>query len=164
MAIDIFLKIDGVDGESSDDKHKNEIALLSFSWGEAQLTPAGGAGGGGAGGAGKVTMQDFHFTTLVNKASPRLFLACAKGEHFKTAVLAVRRAGGSPMDFLRWRLSDVSVRGYQTACDLAGGALPTDHVSLGFKKIEIEYTPLKTDGKPDLPVKAGWDLKTSRPV
>lgn len=163
MAIDIFLKIDGVDGESTDDKHKNEIALLSFSWGEAQLTPAGGGGGGG-GGAGKVTVQDFHFTTLVSKASPRLFLACAKGQHFKTAVLTVRHAGASPADFLKWRLADVSVSGYQTAGDLAGDALPADHVSLGFGKIEVEYTPMKPDGKPDVSVKAGWDVKANRPV
>jgi type VI secretion system secreted protein Hcp len=160
MAIDIFLKIDGVDGESTDDKHKNEIALLSFSWGEAQLTPAGGGGAG----AGKVAMQDFHFTTLVNKASPRLFLACAKGEHFKTAVLTVRRAGGSPMDFLTWRLTDVLVSGYQTAGQLAGGALPADHVSLGFEKVKLEYIPVKPDGKPDVSVKAGWDVKANRPV
>jgi type VI secretion system secreted protein Hcp len=160
MAIDIFLKIDGVDGESTDDKHKNEIALLSFSWGEAQLTPAGGGGAG----AGKVAMQDFHFTTLVNKASPRLFLACAKGEHFKTAMLTVRRAGGSPMDFLTWRLTDVLVSGYQTAGELAGGAMPVDHVSLGFGKVEVAYIPVKPDGKPDVPVKVGWDVKANRPV
>ncbi len=162
MAIDMFLKIDGVDGESSDDKHRNEVALLSFSWGEAQITPAGGSGGGG--GAGKVAMQDFHFTMLLNKASPRLFLACAKGEHFKTAVLTLRRAGAPPTDFLRWQLSDVLVSGYQTAGELAGGALPTDHVSLGFGKIELEYTPVKPDGKPGVPVKAGWDVKGNRPV
>lgn len=163
MAIDMFLKIDGVDGESSDDRHKNEIALLSFSWGEAQLTPAGGGGGGG-GGVGKVTMQDFHFTMLVNRASPRLFLACAKGEHFKTAVLTVRRAGAAPADFLKWRLSDVLVSGYQIAVELAGGALPADHVRLGFGKIELEYIPVKPDGKPDVQVKAGWEVKTNRPV
>ena len=162
MAIDMFLKIDGVDGESGDDRHKNEIALLSFSWGEAQLTPAGGSGGGG--GAGKVTMQDFHFTMLVNRASPRLFLACAKGEHFKTAVLTVCRAGAAPADFLKWRLSDVLVSGYQTAGELAGGALPTDQVSLGFGKIEVEYTPVNPDGKTGVPVKAGWDVKANRPI
>lgn len=161
MAIDMFLKIEGVDGESSDDRHKNEIALLSFSWGEAQLTPTGGGGGGGA---GKATMQDFHFTMLVNKASPRLFLACAKGEHFKTAVLSVRRAGAALTDFLKWQLSDVLVSSYQTAGELAGSALPADHVSLGFGKIEVEYTPVKPDGKPGVPVKAGWDVKANRPV
>ncbi len=144
MAIDMFLKIDGVDGESSDDRHRNEIALLSFSWGEARLTPDGGAGTGGS--VGKVTMQDFHFTTLVNKSSPRLFLACAKGEHFKTAVLTVRRTGAQPTDFFIWRLSNIVVSGYQSSAELAGGVLPTDHVTMGFSKIELEYRPMNPDG------------------
>ena len=162
MAIDMFLKIDGVDGESIDDKHRNEIALLSFSWGEAQLTPAGGAGGGG--GVGKLTMQDFHFTALVNKSSPRLFLACAKGEHFKTAVLTVRRTGATPTDFFVWRLGEIVVSSYQSSAELAGGALPVDHVSMSFSKIELEYRPMNPDGTPGAAVKAGWDLKTGRPI
>ena len=156
MAIDIFLKIDGIDGESTDDKHKNEIAILSYAWGEAQPAPAGGAG--------KIAMQDFHFSMLVNKASPKLFLACAKGEHFKNAVLAVRRAGASPADFLKWRFTDVLISSYQTAGDVATGALPADHASLNFSKIEVEYSPVKPDGTLGTPVKAGWDSKTNKPV
>ena len=163
MAIDMFLKIDGIDGESTDARHKNEIAILSFAWGETQSTPASGAGGGG-GGAGKVVMQDFHFAMLVSKASPRLFLACAKGEHFKTAVLTVRRAGVSLTELLKWHITDVLISAFQTAGDAAASVLPTDHVSLGFGKIEVEYTPVKPDGKPGVPVKAGWDVKTNRPV
>ena len=136
--------------------------ILSYSWGEAQLTPASGAGGGS--GTGKVVMQDFHFSMHVSKASPKLFLACAKGEHFKTAVLTVRRAGVSPTEFLKWRFTDMLISAFQTAGDLASGALPTDHVSLGFGKVEVEYTPVKADGSPGAPVKAGWDVKTNRPV
>jgi type VI secretion system secreted protein Hcp len=163
MAIDMLLKIDGVDGESTDAKHKNEIAILSFAWGEAQLAPASSAGGGGSS-AGKVLMQDFHFSMLVNKASPRLFLACAKAEHFKTAVFTLRRAGVSPADFLKWHFTDVLISAFQTAGDAATGALPTDHLSLGFGKIEVEYTPMKSDGSLGAPVKAGWNVKTNRSV
>ena len=78
MAVDYFLKIEGIEGESHDDKHKNEIDLQSWSWGETQ-TGTHSAGGGG--GAGKVDMQDFHFVMAHNKASPKLMLACASGEH-----------------------------------------------------------------------------------
>ena len=160
MAIDIFLKIDGIDGESTDVKHKNEIAILSYAWGEAQTAPAGGAGGG----AGKIAMQDFHFSMFVNKASPKLFLACAKGEHFKNAVLTVRHPGASPAEFLKWRFTDVLISSYQTAGDGATGALPADHASLKFSKIEVEYSPVKPDGTLGTPVKAGWDSKTNKPA
>ena len=167
MAIDIFLKIDGIDGESTDVKHKNEIAILSYAWGEAQSAPAGGSGGAG-GGAGKIAMQDFHFSMPVSKASPKLFLACAKGEHIKDAVLTVRRAGASPAEFLKWRFTDVLISSYQTAGDVATGAatgaLPVDHASLKFSKIELEYSPVKPDGTLGTPVKAGWDSKTNKPV
>ena len=164
MAIDMFLKIDGIDGESTDVKHKTVIAILSYAWGEeAQTAPAGGAGGAG-GGAGKIAMKDFHFSMPVSKASPRLFLACAKGEHFKDAVLTVRHPGASPVDFLKWRFTDVLIISYQTAGDLATGTLPADHLSLNFSKIEVEYRAVKPDGSLDTPVKAGWDRKANKPV
>ena len=164
MAIDMFLKIDGIDGESTDAKHKNEIAILSYAWGEeAHMAPAGGTGGAG-GGAGKIAMQDFHFSMPVNKASPKLFLACAKGEHIKDAVLTVRHPGASPTEFLKWRFTDVLISSYHTSGDVATGALPADHVSLKFSKIEVEYRPVQPDGTLGTPVKAGWDIKTNKPV
>ena len=164
MAIDIFLKIDGIEGESTDDKHSNEIAIVSYAWGEAQAGPAGGAGGGGGGGAGKVVMQDFHFSMLVNKASPKLFLACAKGEHFRSAVLTVRHPGAALSEFLKWRFTDVLISSYQTAGEVATGSLPADHASLRFSRIEVEYSPLKPDGSLGTPVSAGWDGNTNKPV
>src|ERR1700681_1453495 len=96
MAADYFLKIDGIDGESHDSKHKDEIDLMSWSFGASQL---GTHSAGGGGGAGKVSMQDFHFTMHVNKATPKLFLACATGEHIKKAVLTCRKAGKDQQEF-----------------------------------------------------------------
>src|ERR671910_3398902 len=104
MAIDYFLKIDGVSGESLDAKHKGEIEVESWSWGEANPAPPGGSGSGS--GAGKVQMQDFNFTARVSKASPNLMLACASGQHFKSAVLTARKAGKSQQEFLTFSLSD----------------------------------------------------------
>ena len=89
MAADYFLKIDGIEGESQDKTHKGEIHLESWSWGESQT---GTMSHGGGGGAGKVNMQDFHFVMGVNKATPKLLLACASGDHIPKAVLTCRKA------------------------------------------------------------------------
>lgn len=91
MAVDVFLKIKGIDGESADAKHKNEIDVLSYSWGISQT---GTMRYGGGGGAGKANFHDFSFMMRVNKATPRLMHACTCGQHIPEAVLAVRKAGG----------------------------------------------------------------------
>src|SRR5712692_175734 len=105
MAIaDYFLKIEGTEGESADHKDKNEIHLESWSFGASQ---SGTMAFGGGGGAGKVSMQDFHFVMKVNKASPKLFLACATGEHIKKGVLTCRKAGKEQQEFLKITLSDL---------------------------------------------------------
>jgi type VI secretion system secreted protein Hcp len=155
---DYFLKIDGVEGESTDQKHKGEIDVESFSWGEAQ-SPAGTGGGGG--GAGKVAMQDFHFVMRVNKASPTLMLACASGRHLKQAVLTARKAGKDQQEFLRWTFEDLLVTSYQTAGGESGEAVPTDQISLNFAKIQVEYRPQGAGGALAPPVTAGWDLKAN---
>src|SRR5687767_198417 len=105
-AVDYYLKIDGVPGESSDAKHKAEIDVESWSWGATQ---SGKASFGGGGGAGKVQMQDFHFVMRVNKASPKLMLACATGEHIKQAVLTCRKAGGEQQEYMKVTMSDILV-------------------------------------------------------
>src|SRR5262249_16188836 len=109
--VDYFLKIDGIPGESQDAKHKGEIQVLSYRFGESQ---AGTMGFGGGGGAGKVQMQDFHFAMNINKASPKLFLACATGEHIKQAVLTARKAGKDQHDYLRVKFSDCLVSSFET--------------------------------------------------
>jgi type VI secretion system secreted protein Hcp len=156
--VDYFLKIDGVEGESTDERHKGEIEILSFSWGETQT---GTMTRGGGGGAGKVSMQDFHFTMAMNKASPMLFLKCATGEHIKQAVLTARKAGGDQQEYLKVTLTDVLITSYQTN---GSGDQPIDSISLNFAKIEFEYKPQKPDGTLDAPVKAGYDLKANKKV
>ena len=160
MAVDYFLKIDGVPGESADAKHKGEIQLESFSWGE---TNPGGGGMGGGGGAGKVQMQDLVVTMLVSKASPKLMLACASGKHYKEAVLTVRKAGKSQQEFLIFKFKDVIVTSYQTGGS-AQSDLLVDQASLGFSTIQLDYRPQKADGSLDAAVKAGWDLKQNKPL
>ena len=152
----MFLKLDGIEGESKDAKHKGEIDVESFSFGASNQ----GSPGGGGGGAGKVSFNDFSFTTRANKASPKLFLACASGQHIKTALLTVRKAGGQQQDFLKVTLSDVTVSGYhESAVDTAN--IPADQVTMNFAKIHVSYGGQRPAGTPDAPVTAGWDLKSN---
>ena len=158
MAVDYFLKIDGVEGESTDAKHKGEIDVQAWSWGEsAQPGPPGGGGG-----AGKVQVQDFHFTARVSKASPALLLACAAGKHLKGAVLTGRRPGKGNAEFLTFSLSDLLVTSYQTAGAEDTDVGPMDTVSLNFAKIRVEYKAFKADGTLGGSIKAGWEVKQNK--
>ena len=157
--VDFFLKIDGIDGESADSKHKNEIDIESWSWGETQTGTFSRAGGGGA---GKVAMQDFSFIMKVNKASPKLLLACATGEHIKNVMLTCRKAGKEQQEFMKIKFSDCLVSSYQTGGAETSGIVPTDQISLNFAKIEYEYKEQKADGTLGGAVKAIYDLKANK--
>jgi len=156
-AVDYFLKIDGIQGESKADKHKDEIDVQSFSWGATQ---SGTFAGGGGGGAGKVAMQDFHFTMSHSKASPALMLACAQGDHIKSAILTCRKAGKEQQEFLKVTMSDCLVSSFQTGGSGSGDVVPTDQVSLNFAKIEHEYKEQDATGKLTGSVKKWFDLKS----
>ncbi len=156
MAVDYFLKIDGIPGESQDSKHKDEIQLMSWSWGETQT---GTMAFGGGGGAGKVNMHDFTFVMSVNKASPKLLLACANGEHIKNATLVARKAGKQQQEYLTIKFTDLLVSAFQTG---GSGDVPTDSISLNYSKIEYEYKEQNIDGTLKGPVKVYYDLKTQK--
>lgn len=158
MAVDAFLKIEGIDGESQDAKHKGEIEIQSYSWGASQT---GTAAAGGGMGAGKVQMHDFHFVMTHCKASPKLMLACASGEHIKTATFTHRKAGKDQQEYLKVTFTDVLVSSYQSG---GSGDTPTDQISLNFSKIEHEYKEQKADGTLGGAVKSGWDLKQNKKV
>lgn len=156
--VDYFLKIEGVEGESTDSKHKNEIDVDSWSWGE---TNAGTHAFGGGGGAGKVSMQDFHFVMRANKASPKLMLACATGQHIPKAVLVCRRAGTEQQEYLEITFSDILVSSYQTGGS-SGDIVPVDQISLNFSKIEYVYYMQNAKGGLDAPIKTGYDVKANK--
>jgi type VI secretion system secreted protein Hcp len=159
--IDYFLKIDGIEGESQDSKHKGSIELQSYSISAHQQ---GTHGMGGGGGAGKVNLADFNFVMSTNKASPKLFLACCNGEHIKKATLTCRKAGKEQQEYLKIHLSDFLVSGYQSGGPHGGEVMPVDQVSLNFSKIEFEYKDQKADGSLAGTVKTGWDAKTNKSV
>jgi type VI secretion system secreted protein Hcp len=155
-----YLKIDGIAGESVADGHTDEIDILSWSYG---VTHSGSAGvGGGAG--GKASFQDFHFVAAVSKASPALFLSCATGVHHKSATLSgLRGAGKAKMsDFLKYKLADVIITSVQEG-DSEGGP-PLDQFTLGYSKIEIDYTAQTVGGRVAAPVHAGFDIKLNKKV
>ena len=159
--VDYFLKIKGIEGESQDDTHKGEIEIDSFSWGAVQ---AGSHAGGGGGGAGKVQMQDFHFTMRINKASAKLFLACASGEHIPEAILTCRKAGGEQQEFLKWTFTDLLVSSYQTGGSSHSEIVPTDQVSLNFAAIKVDYRAQNPKGGLEGAISAGWNLKANKKV
>ena len=158
-AVDYFLKIEGIEGESHDSKHKGSIDIESWSFSEHQ---AGTHSGGGGGGAGKVQMGDMVFTSKVSKASPKLFLACATGDHIKKVVLTCRKAGKEQQEFFVWEFHDVLVSSYQTGGSGGSSVVPTDHFNLNFSKIQLEYKEQKPDGTLGAATKAGYDVKANK--
>jgi len=132
MAVDMFIKIDGVDGESVDKKHKGEIEAFSFSWG---LTNAGSHSGGGGGGAGKVTVQDLTFVAPVSSSSPVLMKKCCTGEHIPNVTLTFATRE-TKQEYLKIKLTDCIISSYQTGA--GGGSVPTDQVSFNFSSVDIQ--------------------------
>jgi len=159
--VDYFLKITNVKGESTDEKHKGEIELESFSLGG---TNAASFSSGGGGRAGKVALQDFHFTKKVDAASVKLFVAMATGEHLASAVLTCRKAGKEQQEFLIITFTDTLISSYQTGGSAGSQIIPSEQVSLGYSKIEFKYKEQKPDGTLGGEVVGGWDVKTNKKV
>lgn len=140
---DFYLKIDRIDGESAAKGFEKWIELDSFSWGLSK----GSAGGGGGGGAGKVSVQDFHFVASTALQSPPLMCAAGTGERFIKAVFAARRSSGeASVDFLKIQLSEVLVSSYQIGGADGGENVPSDQVSLSFRKIQMDVGQQGADG------------------
>jgi type VI secretion system secreted protein Hcp len=155
---DYFLKIDGIEGESHDAKHKGEIELLSFRWSEELLDTQVREGTGAVSVARWVTMSDFEVTMLTNKASPKLLLAVASVQHIKSAVLTATRTANDSQPFLTYTFNDLLVSSYKTEASVQDGP-PVDQVSFNFGQIQMEYRPLQPDGMLGPPIQVGWDVK-----
>jgi type VI secretion system secreted protein Hcp len=138
MAVDIFLKLDSVTGESLDAKHKDEIDVLSWSWGLSQSgTMHLGTGGGG----GKVAVHDLSVTKYTDRGTPTIMTACTTGKHFATGKLTVRKAGGTePLEYFTIELEKVLVTNYSTGGS-DGEDRFTETVTLNFEKFHVSYQP-----------------------
>lgn len=159
MASDYLLFIDGIKGESQDSKHKDQIDILSFSWGVSQ---AGSQSFGGGGGAGKAIFQDIHFTSKASVAGPNLMLACATGKHIKKAVLSVRKAGGKQEEYYIITMTDCLISSFQSGGSEGGDSVPMEQYSVNYAKVEFEYKTQKPDGTMVVGAKAGYDIKRNK--
>jgi type VI secretion system secreted protein Hcp len=161
VASDIHIKIGDIKGESSDEKHRDEIDVDNWSWGASN---PGSMAHGGGGGTGKVAFRDLAFVHKVDKASPNLWKACATGEHIKEATLTSAKQGKGPQDFLVIKLSDVLVTSIAIAETNGTGSVPTESVTLQFARVDLEYKPQKPDGSLDAGVKFKYDIKANKEV
>ncbi len=158
-AADYFLKIDGIQGESQDEKHKNEIQLESWSLGATQ---SGTLAAGGGGGAGKVQMQDFHFVKRIDKSGPKLFQYCATGEHIPNIVLVCRKAGKQQQEYLKITMKECLISSYHISGSGGNDIVPMEEGSINFAQIEKEYAEQKPDGTLGGRVKMQFNLKTMK--
>jgi len=159
MAVDMFLKLDGIKGESQDHKHKDEIHIESWSWGMSQ-TGAHGTGGGG--GAGKVSVHDISITKFTDKATAALMMHCCSGKHIPSGLVTVRKAGDKPLEYLKLKLTDILISGVQTAGHQ--GDRLSESVTLNFAKFHLEYQEQKNDGSGSPGGEMGWDIKANQKV
>jgi type VI secretion system secreted protein Hcp len=155
MAMDMFLKIEPVKGESVDKKHKGEIDVLAWSWG---MSNSGTTHSGGGGGAGKVNVQDLSITKWLDKGSTDLQQACCKGQHFDTATLVVRKSGGdTPIEYLTITMSEVMVTAVSTGGS-GGEDRLTENVTLNFAKVKFAYAPQAKTGAKGGDKEFVWDI------
>ena len=154
MAVDMFLKIDTVNGESRDKVHTKEIDVLAWSWG---MSNSGSAHVGGGAGSGKVSVQDLSFTKYVDAATPFLALACCNGKHFGTATLVVRKAGEKPVEYITITMGEVLVTSVSTGGS-GGEDRLTENVSLNFADVTLEYLPQDAKGAPGKAIPMKWHI------
>jgi len=172
---DYFIKIDQIPGESTDEKHKDEIEVLTFSFG-MEHGDAGSSSTGGARTAGRIRHKPFKFTKVFDKASAKLMEKCCDGTHIPKAVFQAHRAQGAKQKYLQIDFTDIIVSHWasapqpaterQAANDGGGGVmLQEENVELNYGSIKFIYTATdhKT-GKPSGDVQAGWDLIANKKV
>jgi type VI secretion system secreted protein Hcp len=154
MAVDMFLKIEGITGESQDSKHKDEIDVLSWSWG---MTQSGTTHLGSGGGAGKVAVHDLSVTKYLDNSSPNLMLYCCKGKHITEMNLTVRKAGDNPLEYLKIKMENGLVSSVSTGGS-GGEDRLTENVTLNFQKVHVEYSKQKADGSGEAGPELKWNI------
>lgn len=158
MAVDMFLKLDGIKGEAADSKHKEEIDVLSWSWGASN---SGTMHVGGGGGAGKANIQDITVTKFVDSSSHKLLKAVSTGQHIKQALLTVRKAGDKPLEYIKLTLKDCLISSISTGGS-GGEDRITENISINFANFAFEYTPQKADGSADAVLPFKYDIKANK--
>jgi type VI secretion system secreted protein Hcp len=155
MAVDMFIKIEGIDGESKDSAHEGEIDVLAWSWGMSQ---SGSMHGGGGGGSGKVSIQDLSFTHYIDKSTGNLMLYCANGKHIPECVMVVRKAGESPLEYVVMTMTDCLVTSVSTGGS-GGEDRLTENVTLNFAQVKVEYQEQAADGSGSPGPEFSWNIE-----
>lgn len=158
MSFDTFVKVDGIEGESTDSKHSGWIEAINFSAGASQAVSNTASSAGGAT-AERTDIKPFTFTKQVDSSSPKLFQACAAGTHLDKITIALHRAGGDEkIKFLEYELSNCIISDVTT--NGGGEDFPTESISINFGKIRITYSKQKREGGGLAGnISAGWDLQ-----
>jgi type VI secretion system secreted protein Hcp len=148
MALDMFMDITGIKGESVDKAKAGQIDVLTWSWG---MSNSGSAHQGGGAGAGRANVQDLSFTKYIDKSTPELMLASCNGKHFDKATLVVRKAGEKPLEYLTITMSEVIVTSVSTGGS-GGDDRLMESVSLNFASVKVDYIEqAKVGGKSATP-------------
>ena len=154
MAVDMFLKLGSVTGASKDKIHANEINVLAWSGG---LTNSGSTQGGSDAGIGRVSLQGLKVTKFADRSTPNVMPACCDGSHFDGAQLAVRKAGGFPVEYLKVQMSKMFVTRVSTEDSYSDSRL-TENVMLNFERVTVDYTPPDEKGAACKPIPFALDF------
>ena len=155
MSVDMFLKLEGIDGESQDKKHEKEIDVLAWSWGMSQ---SGTFHTGAGGGAGKANFQDISVTKWVDAASPTLMAKVAQGEHIAQAKLVVRKAGGkSPLEYITIDMKRIMVTSVSTGGS-GGEDRLTENITLNFAEVKVTYIEQMPEGGEGRKPEFAWNI------
>ena len=154
MALDMFIKIGDLKGESVDKKHKEDIDVLAWSWG---VSNSGSAHVGGGAGTGKANVQDLSFTKYIDKASPDLMLACCNGKHYDSALLTVRKAGEKPLEYLKITMTEVLITSVSTGGS-GGEDRLTENVTLNFAEVKVDYVEQTAKGGTGDKPSMNWNI------
>ena len=162
MAVDMFLKLGDIAGDSADlvkaapskKEHKGEIDVLAWSWGMSQSASTHYGQGGGT---GKVNVQDLSITKRIDKSSPNLVKFCCQGKHFEKAFLTVRKAGETPVEYYTIKMEDVLISSVQTGGS-SGGDMLTEQLSLNFARFEVVFTEQDAKGNATTSIPGAFDI------
>lgn len=160
MAVDMFLKIEGLDGESTDEAHDKWIEVLSFSHGVSQPVSGASATGGRTG--GRADFMDMGVVKTIDNASPDLNIKCAKGEHIPKVELELCLASGEKHTFMKYTLEDCVITSVAPGGSAGGESKPLENLTIAYGKIKWEYTPIDHTGSPGSPTDRTWNLETNK--
>lgn len=159
-ATDMFLKLDGIKGETKDSKHKDEIDVLAWSWGMSRGPAADKKNADPSDG---LNIQNISLTKFVDSASPPLMESLLTGSSTATGKLTVRKAGEVPLEYIKLCMEGIQVTSVSTGGS-GGEDRLTDNVTLHFDQFRYQYTPQKADGTGATPIFTGWDVLESKLV